>query len=390
MTLIKEKTDPLGRSKIMLVFGTRPEAIKMAPLFHALKSQHENFQIIVCVTAQHREMLDQVLGVFDITPDIDLNLMKPGQDLFDVTSDVLLAMRDVLRAHRPDTLLVHGDTTTSFASALAGFYSGIPVGHVEAGLRTFDVFSPFPEEFNRQVTTKLARWHFAPTVLSRQNLIREGVEESSIVVTGNTVIDAMLFILKRIDNDLALKNKLITLLNDTLSFNWRTEKFILITGHRRENFGSGFLEICEAVKELSIKHPKFHFIYPVHFNPNVQAPVNELLGSLDNVHLISPLNYEPFLYLLRECYLVLTDSGGIQEEAPTLGKPVLVMREVTERPEAVDAGTVRLVGANRESIVRNVTELLEDKASYAEMSSAHSPYGDGHACERIINVLRGT
>ena len=389
MALIKEKTDPLGRSKIMLVFGTRPEAIKMAPLFHALKSQHENFQTIVCVTAQHREMLDQVLGVFDITPDIDLNLMKPSQDLFDVTSDVLLAMRDVLRAHRPDALLVHGDTTTSFASALAGFYSGIPVGHVEAGLRTFDVLSPFPEEFNRQVTAKLARWHFAPTVLSRQNLIREGVEESSIEVTGNTVIDAMLFILKRIDNDLALKNKLITLLNHTLSFNWRTEKFILITGHRRENFGSGFLEICEAVKELSIKHPKFHFIYPVHFNPNVQAPVNELLGSLDNVHLISPLSYEPFLYLLRECYFVLTDSGGIQEEAPTLGKPVLVMREVTERPEAVDAGTVRLVGANRESIVRNVTELLEDKASYAEMSSAHNPYGDGHACERIINVLRG-
>ena len=372
----------------MLVFGTRPEAIKMAPLYHALKACPEQFETQVCVTAQHRQMLDQVLRVFEITPDIDLNLMKAGQDLYDVTSSVLLGMRDVLRQHKPDALLVHGDTTTSLAAAMAAFYGGVPVGHVEAGLRTNDVYAPFPEEFNRQVASKVTRWHFAPTEFSQQNLLKERVDEDQISVTGNTVIDALLWVLARIDSDVGRQAELTSFLNDRLPFAWQSERFVLITGHRRENFGSGFLQICEALKDLAARYPNVHLVYPVHLNPNVQQPVKSLLANLPNVHLIEPLDYEPFVYLLKHSHIVLTDSGGIQEEAPSLGKPVLVMRDVTERPEAVDAGTVILVGANRDRIVANVSELLDNDATYKRMSRAHNPYGDGNACERIIDVLR--
>jgi UDP-N-acetylglucosamine 2-epimerase (non-hydrolysing) len=377
------------KKKIMLVFGTRPEAIKMAPLYHALRAFPEHFETQICVTAQHRQMLDQVLRAFEITPDIDLNLMKAGQDLYDVTASVLLGMRDVLRQHKPDALLVHGDTTTSLAAAMAGFYAGVPVGHVEAGLRTHDVHAPFPEEFNRQVTSKVTRWHFAPTKFSQQNLLNERIEKDHITVTGNTVIDALLWVLDRIDSDAERQATLTNLLNDRLPFSWQTERFILITGHRRENFGDGFLQICEALKDLAARFLNVHFVYPVHLNPNVQQPVKSILADLPNVHLIEPLDYEPFVYLLKHSHIVLTDSGGIQEEAPSLGKPVLVMRDVTERPEAVDAGTVILVGANRERIVANVAELLENDATYKHMSRAHNPYGDGNACERIIDVLRG-
>ena len=375
--------------KIMLVFGTRPEAIKMAPLYHALKACPAQFETQVCVTAQHRQMLDQVLRVFEITPDIDLNLMKAGQDLYDVTASVLLGMRDVLRQHKPDALLVHGDTTTSLAAAMAGFYASVPVGHVEAGLRTHNVYAPFPEEFNRQVASKVTRWHFAPTEFSQQNLLNERIEEDQITVTGNTVIDALLWVLARIDSDAGRQAGLTRFLDDRLRFAWQTERFVLITGHRRENFGDGFLQICEALKDLAARYPNVHLVYPVHLNPNVQQPVKSLLAELQNVHLIDPLDYEPFVYLLKHSHIVLTDSGGIQEEAPSLGKPVLVMRDVTERPEAVDAGTVILVGANRERIVANVSELLENDATYKRMSRAHNPYGDGKACERIIDVLRG-
>lgn len=372
----------------MLVFGTRPEAIKMAPLYHGLKACPAQFEIQICVTAQHRQMLDQVLRVFEITPSIDLNLMKPGQDLYDVTASVLLGMRDVLRQHKPDALLVHGDTTTSLAAAMAGFYAGVPVGHVEAGLRTHDMYAPFPEEFNRQVASKVARWHFAPTGFSRQNLLNELVNEDQITVTGNTVIDALFWVLARIDADARRQAELTSFLDERLRFAWKTERFVLITGHRRENFGDGFLQICEALKDLAASYPNVHFVYPVHLNPNVQQPVKSLLADLLNVHLIEPLDYEPFVYLLKHSHIVLTDSGGIQEEAPSLGKPVLVMRNVTERPEAVVAGTVMLVGANRERIVANVSDLLENDATYKRMSRAHNPYGDGNACARIIDVLR--
>ena len=374
--------------KIMLVFGTRPEAIKMAPLYHALKACPEQFETQVCVTAQHRQMLDQVLRVFEITPDIDLNLMKAGQDLYDVTASVLLGMRDVLRQYKPDALLVHGDTTTSLAAAMAGFYAGVPVGHVEAGLRTHDVYAPFPEEFNRQVVSKVTRWHFAPTEFSQQNLLNERVDEDQITVTGNTVIDALMWVLGRIDSDTERQAAICTLLNDRMPFFWQTDRFVLITGHRRENFGDGFLQICEALKNLAARFLNVHFVYPVHLNPNVQQPVKSILADLPNVHLIEPLDYEPFVYLLKHSHIVLTDSGGIQEEAPSLGKPVLVMRDVTERPEAVDAGTVILVGADRERIVANMSQLLENEATYKRMSRAHNPYGDGKACERIIDVLR--
>jgi len=377
------------KRKIMLVFGTRPEAIKMAPLYHALKACPEQFETQVCVTAQHRQMLDQVLRVFEITPDIDLNLMKAGQDLYDVTASVLLGMRDVLRQHKPDALLVHGDTTTSLAAAMAGFYAGVPVGHVEAGLRTHDVYAPFPEEFNRQVASKVTRWHFAPTEFSQQNLLNERVDEDQITVTGNTVIDALLWVLARIDSDPGRQAELTNFLDDRLPFAWQTRRFVLITGHRRENFGHGFLQICEALKDLAARYPNVHLVYPVHLNPNVQQPVRALLADLPNVHLIEPLDYEPFVYLLKHSHIVLTDSGGIQEEAPSLGKPVLVMRDVTERPEAVDAGTVILVGANRECIVASVSDLLDNDTTSKRMSSAHNPYGDGNACERIIDVLRG-
>ena len=376
------------KKKVMLVFGTRPEAIKMAPLYHALKKLPEEFETIVCVTAQHRQMLDQVLKVFGISPQIDLNLMKPGQDLFDVTASVLLGMRTVLAEHTPDALLVHGDTTTTLASAIAAFYQGVPVGHVEAGLRTHDVYAPFPEEFNRQVASKVTRWHFAPTEHSRENLLAECVIDHQITVTGNTVIDALFWVLGRIENDEERRLAISAFIDQQLPFEWGSNRFVLITGHRRENFGAGFLQICQALRDLSVRYPKTHFVYPVHLNPNVQKPVHDILANLPNVHLIAPLDYEPFVYLLKHAHIVLTDSGGIQEEAPSLGKPVLVMRDVTERPEAVKAGTVRLVGADSERIVANVSELLDSEISYKEMARSHNPYGDGKACERIISVLR--
>ncbi|QWD80607.1 UDP-N-acetylglucosamine 2-epimerase (non-hydrolyzing) [Polynucleobacter sp. MWH-Spelu-300-X4] len=372
----------------MLVFGTRPEAIKMAPLVHKLKAEPEIFNVQVCVTAQHRQMLDQVLRIFDIVPDIDLDVMKPGQDLFDVTANVLQAMKGVFDKNKPDAVLVHGDTTTTLATAMAGFYAGVPVGHVEAGLRTHNLYAPFPEEFNRQVASRVTRWHFAPTELSRANLIAERVDDEDITVTGNTVIDALYWVLNRIDADGDRSAKLTQSLNQTLPFNWQSGRFVLITGHRRENFGDGFLQICEALRELAFKFDDLHFVYPVHLNPNVQKPVRTILEDFSNVHLVEPLDYEPFVYLLKHSYVVLTDSGGIQEEAPSLGKPVLVMRDVTERPEAVDAGTVELVGANKERIIAGVSRLLEDEAHYLKMSYAHNPYGDGRACDRILAVLR--
>lgn len=360
----------------------------MAPLYHALKAQPDVFETLLCVTAQHRQMLDQVLKVFDMTPDIDLNLMTPGQDLFDVTAAVLKGMREVLKTHQPDALLVHGDTTTTLASAMAGFYLGVPVGHVEAGLRTYDLQAPFPEEFNRQVASKLTKWHFAPTEFSQSNLLAERVSQDNITVTGNTVIDALFWVLGRIDADETRRQGLAAFLNEQLGFDCLTQRFVLMTGHRRENFGDGFLQICHALKELASLYPAIRFVYPVHLNPNVQQPVRSILGDVPNVHLIAPLDYEPFVYLLKHSHIVLTDSGGIQEEAPSLGIPVLVMRDVTERPEAVAAGTVRLVGADRERIVANVVELLENKESYAAMAMAHNPYGDGQACGRIISILR--
>jgi len=378
----------MNKKKIMLVFGTRPEAIKMAPLVHTLQAESDYFDVLVCVTAQHREMLDQVLRIFEITPDIDLNVMQPGQDLFDVTSSILMGMREVFTMHRPDAVLVHGDTTTTLATAMAGFYAGVSVGHVEAGLRTHDLYAPFPEEFNRQVASKVTRWHFAPTALSRANLLAERAPPSAITVTGNTVIDALLWVLVRIDSDTQRRERLERDLNILLSFDWRSERFVLVTGHRRENFGDGFLQICSAIQQLARLYPMVHFVYPVHLNPHVRKPVNEILADLDNVHLISPLEYEPFVYLLKHAYLVLTDSGGIQEEAPSLGKPVLVMRDVTERPEAVEAGTVELVGANQARIVAGVSRLLDDNVHYQRMSRVHNPYGDGKACNRILDVLK--
>ena len=378
----------IKRQKILLVFGTRPEAIKMAPLVRALQAEPNAFDVKVCVTAQHREMLDQVLQIFAIQPDIDLNLMKAGQDLFDVTSSVLLGMRGVLTEQRPDVVLVHGDTTTTLATAVAGFYAGVPVGHVEAGLRTHDVYAPFPEEFNRQVASKVTRWHFAPTQRSRDNLLAEGVPASNITVTGNTVIDALHWVLARIDADTARQAALTEALQAVLRFDWQCQRFVLITGHRRENFGDGFVQICEALRELALRFADVHFVYPVHLNPNVQQPVRSLLAGLPNLHLIAPLDYEPFVYLLKHAHLVLTDSGGIQEEAPSLGKPVLVMRDVTERPEAVQAGTVELVGADKARIIAGAARLLEDAAHYQAMARAHNPYGDGQACQQIVDVLR--
>ena len=376
------------KKKIILVFGTRPEAIKMAPLVRRLQEEPNRFDVLVCVTGQHREMLDQVLRVFEITPDIDLNVMKQGQDLYDVTSAILMGMREVFAKHQPDVVLVHGDTTTTFATAVAAFYSGVPVGQVEAGLRTYDLHAPFPEEFNRQVASKVARWHFAPTDVSRDNLLAERVTSASITVTGNTVIDALFWVLTRIDSDSERRVALEAMLHESLVFKWKDEKFVLVTGHRRENFGDGFLQICSAIQQLAQLHPKVHFIYPVHLNPNVRKPVSEMLANFDNVHLIDPLEYEPFVYLLKHAYVVLTDSGGIQEEAPSLGKPVLVMRDVTERPEAVEAGTVELVGANKKHIVDSVSRLLDDYVHYQCMSRAHNPYGDGNACARIVDVLK--
>lgn len=375
----------------MLVFGTRPEAIKMAPLVKEFQKHSETFQTIVCVTGQHREMLDQVLHLFDIKPDYDLNIMKQGQDLYDVTSRVLLGMRDVLKEANPDVVLVHGDTTTSTASALAAFYQQIPVGHVEAGLRTHDIYSPWPEEMNRLITGRIATYHFSPTALSKQNLLDEGISEESIIVTGNTVIDALYMVVDKIKSDKQLGKELETLLResgyDVNRLNG-TRKLVLITGHRRENFGEGFISMCRAIKALTEKYPNVDFVYPMHLNPNVRKPIHEVFGEdlsdLDNMFFIEPLEYLSFIYLMEKSTIVLTDSGGIQEEAPGLGKPVLVMRDTTERPEALEAGTVKLVGTDYDKIVNEVSALLDDREYYDKMSKAVNPYGDGVACHRII------
>ena len=373
--------------KILLVFGTRPEAIKMAPLVKALQKDTEHFETRVCVTAQHRQMLDQVLEVFGITPEYDLNIMAPNQDLYDITAKVLLGLREVLKDFRPDTVLVHGDTTTSMAASLAAFYMQIPVGHVEAGLRTYNMLSPWPEEMNRQVTDRICTYYFAPTEQSRANLLQENVDAKKIFITGNTVIDALLMAVDIISTTAGVKEKMAKELQEK-GYTVGDREYILVTGHRRENFGDGFLHICKAIKELAALHPEMDIVYPVHLNPNVQKPVYELLSGLSNVYLISPLDYLPFIYAMLHSTLLLTDSGGVQEEAPSLGKPVLVMRDTTERPEAVEAGTVKLVGTNAEAIVSNVTALLLDKEMYKRMSETHNPYGDGQACERIIAALR--
>ena len=373
--------------KILLVFGTRPEAIKMAPLVKALQKDTEHFETCVCVTAQHRQMLDQVLEVFGITPEYDLNIMAPNQDLYDITAKVLLGLREVLKDFRPDTVLVHGDTTTSMAASLAAFYMQIPVGHVEAGLRTYNMLSPWPEEMNRQVTDRICTYYFAPTEQSRANLLQENIDAKKIFITGNTVIDALLMAVDIISTTAGVKEKMAKELQEK-GYTVGDREYILVTGHRRENFGDGFLHICKAIKELAALHPEMDIVYPVHLNPNVQKPVYELLSGLSNVYLISPLDYLPFIYAMQHSTLLLTDSGGVQEEAPSLGKPVLVMRDTTERPEAVEAGTVKLVGTNAEAIVSNVTALLLDKEMYKRMSETHNPYGDGQACERIIAALR--
>lgn len=380
--------------KIMMVFGTRPEAIKMAPLIKELQKYPDAFETVVCVTGQHREMLDQVLEIFDIHPDYDLNIMKPGQDLYDITARVLTGMRDVLKTCRPDVVLVHGDTTTSAAAALAAYYQQIPVGHVEAGLRTHNIYSPWPEEINRQITSRIAEYNFAPTPLSRQNLLSEGVRDESIKVTGNTVIDALYWVVDKIrkENDLNmdLADKLRVSGYDTkrLSGNRR---LVLVTGHRRENFGDGFISMCSAIKTLAQKYSDVDFVYPMHLNPNVRKPIHEVFGddlsSLGNMFFIEPLEYLSFVYLMDKSDVVLTDSGGVQEEAPGLGKPVLVMRDTTERPEALEAGTVKLVGTDYDTIVNEVSLLLDDKEAYDRMSNAVNPYGDGLACSRIVKEL---
>lgn len=369
--------------KILLVFGTRPEAIKMAPL--ALKLQHysQDFEIKVCVTGQHRQMLDQVLELFGLKPDFDLNLMKPGQTLSDVTAGVLKGLEQVFEQWLPDVILVHGDTATTFAASLAAYYHKIKVGHVEAGLRTGDLYSPWPEEANRQLTGVLANYHFAPTQSSYDNLIKENVNSATIVVTGNTVIDALLQVKQKVEQD----QTLVEQFQQQFSFLEKEKKLILVTGHRRENFGQGFLNICQALANLAKKYPDIQIVYPVHLNPNVQQPVNALLADIDNVYLIAPQDYLPFVYLMNRSYLILTDSGGIQEEAPSLGKPVLVMRDTTERPEAVQAGTVRLVGTEIAAIEQSVVELLENPDVYADMAAAHNPYGNGTACQQIIHFL---
>ena len=381
--------------KVMLVFGTRPEAINKAPLVTEFQKYPETFETIVCVTGQHRQMLDQVLQIFDITPDYDLNIMKQGQDLYDVTARVLTGMRDVLKETQPDVVLVHGDTTTSTAAALAAFYQQIPVGHVEAGLRTHNIYSPWPEEMNRQITGRIATYNFAPTPLSKQNLLREAVAEESITVTGNTVIDALYWVVDKIKNDASLNTELEDILK-TAGYDVNRlaggKKLVLITGHRRENFGDGFINMCTAIKDLTVKYPDVDFVYPMHLNPNVRKPIHEVFGedlsNLGNMFFIEPLEYLSFVYLMEKSTIVLTDSGGIQEEAPGLGKPVLVMRDTTERPEALDAGTVKLVGTNYDMIVKEVSALIDDEKAYETMSKAVNPYGDGLACGRIVNMIQ--
>jgi len=383
---------PLGGRgvRILLVFGTRPEAIKMAPLVKEFQKYPEKFDTKVCVTGQHRQMLDQVLEVFDIQPDYDLNVMAPNQDLYDITSKVLLGMRDVLMELKPEIVFVHGDTTTSMATAIAAFYQQIKVAHVEAGLRTYNLYSPWPEEMNRQLTDRICDYCFAPTEASKNNLLQEKIDQNKIFITGNTVIDALLWVVDKINNNPDLQQTLKQQIENA-GYNSQLSTFnsqlILVTGHRRENFGEGFLNICKALKEIAIANPKTDIVYPVHLNPNVQKPVYELLADITNIYLIPPIDYLPFVYLMQHSYLILTDSGGVQEEAPSLGKPVLVMRNTTERPEAIEAGTVKLVGTDHKAIVENVNLLLNDRSVYERMAEAHNPYGDGKACERIVGCI---
>lgn len=388
------------KKRVMLVFGTRPEAIKVAPLVKEFQKHTDKFETVVCVTGQHREMLDQVLHLFDIKPDYDLNIMKQGQDLYDVTARVLTGLRNVYKEVQPDVVFVHGDTTTSMAAALAAFYQQIPVAHIEAGLRTHNIYSPWPEEMNRQITSRISLYNLAPTTLSKENLLKEGVDESTITVTGNTVIDALYLVLDKIKSDKSLQSEIKdtllesglpdVMVEDFMSPLPNKRKLVLITGHRRENFGDGFINMCNAIKTLTEKYPDVDFVYPMHLNPNVRKPIKEIFGeaSVDNIHFIEPLEYLPFVYLMNQSTLVLTDSGGIQEEAPGLGKPVLVMRDTTERPEAVEAGTVKLVGTNYDLIVSETSRLLDDEEYYNTMSQANNPYGDGQACERIIEFVK--
>ena len=397
------------KKRVMLVFGTRPEAIKVAPLVKEFQKHTDQFETIVCVTGQHREMLDQVLHLFEIKPDYDLNIMKQGQDLYDVTARVITGLRDVYKEAQPDVVFVHGDTTTSMAAALAAFYQQIPVAHIEAGLRTHNIYSPWPEEMNRQITSRIAVYNLAPTSLSKENLLKEGIDESTIIVTGNTVIDALYLVLDKIKSDKSLQSDIkgtllesglpAAIVEDYMSPLPNKRKLVLITGHRRENFGEGFLNMCNAIKTLTEKYPDVDFVYPMHLNPNVRKPIKEIFGELavsknieeksadHNIYFIEPLEYLPFVFLMEQSTLVLTDSGGIQEEAPGLGKPVLVMRDTTERPEAVDAGTVKLVGTNYDLIVSETSRLLDDQEYYNSMAQANNPYGDGQACERIIEFV---
>lgn len=373
-------------SKVMFAFGTRPEAIKMAPLIKAFQAD-KNFITKVCVTAQHRQMLDQVLNIFDINPDYDLNIMKPGQDLFDITSNVLSGVKRVLSDYNPDIVLVHGDTTTSSVCSIAAFYNKIKVGHVEAGLRTGNIYSPWPEEINRQITGVIANYHFAPTTTSQTNLLRENKNKENILVTGNTVIDALFYILEKIEKNNELENKILNSISSQYKFN-HNKKIILVTGHRRENFGDGFTSICNALKIIADNNPDVDIVYPVHLNPNVQKPVKKILSNSKNIHLIEPLSYECFIYIMSKSYFIITDSGGVQEEAPSLGKPVLVIRNTTERPEALEAGTVKLVGTNSIDIINESQKFLDDKNEYHKMSKAHNPYGDGSASKKILNFFK--
>ena len=374
--------------KILIVFGTRPEAIKMAPLVHEFQKYSNEFVTKVCVTAQHREMLDQVLELFDIIPDFDLNIMKPAQDLYDVTSSVLLGLRDVLKHFEPDLVFVHGDTSTTFATSLAAFYQQVNIAHVEAGLRTGNIYSPWPEEASRQLTTQIATYHFAPTSTSKNNLLKENVNEKNIEITGNTVIDALFLALKKIKSNKSLEKNIINRLKE---FGYKineNKKFILLTGHRRENHGKGFINICNALKEIALHNPEIDIVYPVHLNPKVQQPVKELLSNIGNIYLINPLSYEQFIYMMNKTYFIITDSGGVQEEAPSLGKPVLVMRETTKRPEVVDAGTVKLVGTDTGLIAKEAQQLIENDKVYLDMSRANNPYGDGKSCNKIVKYIK--
>jgi UDP-N-acetylglucosamine 2-epimerase (non-hydrolysing) len=373
--------------KILLVFGTRPEAIKMAPLVKAFQEQNHAFQTKVCVTGQHRQMLDQVLSLFVIEADFDLNVMQPNQDLYDITGNILAGMKTVFQTYRPDYIFVHGDTTTTFAASLAAFYEKIAVGHIEAGLRTGNIYSPWPEEANRKLTSQLAHYHFTPTIQSQNNLLNENIAANQIIVTGNTVIDALLLMKKKLETDASFRNKIRASIIEKY-FDPEKSEFILVTGHRRENFGQGFINICNALKAIAQQRPAIKIVYPVHLNPNVSNPVHTLLSEIENIYLIEPLKYEVFIYLMSLSKLIITDSGGVQEEAPSLGKPVLVMRNSTERPEAVDAGTVKLVGTNIQRIISETNCLLDNPYAYEAMAKAHNPYGDGNACLRIVNFMK--